>query len=355
MKKIINAIFFIAIAQCAASQGLEGIIVEKYYVSDEADSIDADENFAVSPLNVGSVTYRVYADLAPGYKFIQSFGSETHPWRIETSTVFYNDPNYGFSSYEGTSVNNTRKNTTLIDSYLSVGGVANGKAGVLKIEDTDGTIGNQQGILANNNPLVGAPITGADGVDGLMDATNITPNTLGLSGAIDIFDQTAGSLFETTNGTIVALGGSLGVTPSNHVLLGQFTTDGTFSFRWNLQILDPNGDDEIYVAENPVGTEQTLGSLIYVSEPLLSINENSQFSEMKIFPNPCESELTLTLNSKEFEKYECEILDISGRIVARDQVSTGFNTLNVSELISGSYILKIKGNKSVSTIKFSKK
>ncbi|MFO0359648.1 MAG: T9SS type A sorting domain-containing protein [Flavobacteriales bacterium] len=355
MKKYLLSIATLVISNLFFAQGLEGIIVEKYYVSDEADAADAEENFAVSPLNVGSVTYRVYADLAEGYSFIQSFGSPSHPWIIETTTVFYNDPNYGFSAYEGTSVNNTRKNTTLIDSYLSVGGVANGKVGVLKIEDTDGTIGNQQGILANNNTQVGAPITGPDGVDGLMDGTNITPNTLGLSGAIDVFDQSAGGSFETTNGTIVALGGSVGVTASNHVLIGQFTTDGTFSFKWNLQILAPDGDDEIYVAENPIGTEQTLGSLIYESEPLINVNENKEISNISFYPNPCENELNLMIQGVKNVVLDADLLDISGRLVQTLKVSTGMNQLDTKELVAGSYFIRLNSEKGTKTIKFLKK
>ena len=355
MKKYLLSIVTLVFTNLIFAQGLEGIIVEKYYVSDEADAADAEENFAVSPLNVGSVTYRVYADLADGYKFIQSFGSETHPWIIETTTVFYNDPNYGFSAYEGTSVNNTRKNTTLVDSYLSVGGVANGKVGVLKIEDTDGNIGNQQGILANNNPLVGAPITGADGVDGLMDGTNITPNTLGLSGAIDVFDQTAGGSFQTTNGTIVALGGSQGVTASNHVLIGQFTTDGTLSFKWNLQILAPDGDDEIYVAENPIGTEQTLASLTYESEPLINVNEREEFSKVSVFPNPCTTELNLIVEGLNSENRNAEIMDISGRIVKAIKVNSGMNVIDTENIANGSYMIRILGEREIETIKFLKK
>jgi hypothetical protein len=355
MKKYLLSLIALGLGNVFLAQGLEGIIVEKYYVSDEADAADAEENFAVSPLNVGSVTYRVYADLAPDYKFIQSFGSETHPWIIETTSTFYNDPNYGFSAYEGTSVNNTRKNTTMIDSYLSVGGVANGKVGVLKIEDTDGTIGNQQGILANNNTAVGAPITGPDGVDGLMDGTNITPNTLGISTAIEVFDQTPGSSFMTTNGTIVALGGSQGVTASNHVLLGQFTTDGTFSFKWNLQILAPDGDDEIYVAENPIGTEQTLGSLIYESEPIISVKEEKVISNVSLFPNPCDKQANLLVQGMNAQSFDAQILDISGRVVGSLKVKTGVNQINTEELVAGAYVIRVHNERSTETIKFLKK
>ena len=56
-----------------AQVGLEGIVVEKYYVSDAADSTDAADNGAVYPLHVGSVTYRVYANLLAGYEVVQMF------------------------------------------------------------------------------------------------------------------------------------------------------------------------------------------------------------------------------------------------------------------------------------------
>jgi hypothetical protein len=126
MKKItlLASLFFALYSQ--AQNGLEGIVVEKYYVSDAADSADADANGAVYPLHVGSVTYRVYADLLPGYNFIMSLGNQNHPFKVSTTTAFYNDPNYGVSVYNGTSVNNTKKNTQLIDSYFTVGGVAAG-------------------------------------------------------------------------------------------------------------------------------------------------------------------------------------------------------------------------------------
>jgi hypothetical protein len=133
MKKSLLLIATVFTSFIAFSQvGLEGIVVEKYYVSDAADSTDAGDNGAMYPLHVGSVTYRVYANLLPGYKVIQLFGSPQHTMNVATTTAFYNDPNYGFKVYQGTSVNNTKKNTTLIDSYFTIGGVANGLCGVLK-------------------------------------------------------------------------------------------------------------------------------------------------------------------------------------------------------------------------------
>jgi hypothetical protein len=328
-----------------AQQGLEGIIVEKYYVSDEADSLDADENFAVYPLGIGTVTYRVYVDLLPGYKFIQMFGSPEHPLSISTTTSFYNDPNYGFAVYTGTSQNNTKKNTTLIDSYLTVGGVASGLMGVLKTEDTDGSIGNLQGILANTDPSVGAPITGANGVDGLMPGAPILPNTLGVAGALDVFDQTAGSEFLVDNGTIAALGGVEGVTPSNHVLIGQFTTDGVLSFKLNVQIATPvDGESQIYVAENPGPNEIQLESLIYTSPEIVSVKEvtsNVLNNQFVVYPNPSEGIISIRNNAGTFEKCNISIIDMAGKQVL---VSNGYvqgAAIDASQLSSGIYTVRI--------------
>jgi hypothetical protein len=197
-----------------------------------------------------------------------SLGNQNHPFKVSTTTAFYNDPNYGVSLYNGTSVNNTKKNTQLIDSYFTVGGVAAGLMGVLKTEDTDGSIGNNQGVLANADATAGIPINGVGAQDGLLPGTPIVPNVLGITSELDIFDQTAGNTFQTNNGSIaaLALGGAQGATESNMVLLGQFTTDGIFSFEWNLQIgtLTP-GESQIYVASNPVGAEIQDSSLIYTS------------------------------------------------------------------------------------------
>lgn len=337
----LSSITFVSLAQ----QGLEGIIVEKYYVSDEADSLDADENFAVYPLGIGSVTYRVYVDLLPGYEFIQLFGSPEHPLNISTTTSFYNDPNYGFAVYQGTSLNNTKKNTTLIDSYLTVGGVASGLMGVLKTEDTDGSIGNLQGILANTDPSIGAPITGDNGIDGLMPGAPILPNTLGLAGALDVFDQTVGSDFIVENGTVAALGGVQGVTESNHVLIGQFTTDGVLSFKLNIQIGTPvEGESQIYVAENPGENEIQLESLIYTSPEIVSVKELSNKTngnQFVVYPNPSEGIISIKNQSGSNERYNITIIDLTGKQVLRSNGNVPGASIDASQLSAGVYSVKI--------------
>lgn len=359
MKKGLLFISALLTSTLAFSQvGLEGIVVEKYYVSDAADSTDAGDNGAMYPLHVGSTTYRVYANLLPGYKVIQMFGSAQHTLNVHTTTAFYNDPNYGFKVYQGTSVNNTKKNTTLIDSYFTIGGVANGLCGVLKTEDTDGTIGNNQGILANNDALAGLPITGIDGVDGLMPGAPILPNVLGISTELDIFDQSVGNDFTTNGAAIAALGGMEGVTPSNHVLLGQFTTDGIFSFRLNLQLSTPvAGESQIFVADSALTGEFVDSTLVYSSVPSVGVEEiaiipNVEFSA---YPNPCENQLTLIQSINQVDKVSMKIYDITGRVVSSDIYWSAKHTVDTSSLPSGFYTVQLERKGKIHSVKFVKK
>ena len=260
-------------ASSAFSQGLQGIVVEKYYQANAGDVADATANSG-SPvaLTTNSVTYRVYVDMAAGYKFNSIFGNAAHNLNVSSTTGFFNDGSWGVATNPGTvSTTNIRKNTGMIDSWFTTGGVAVGKAGVLKSEDTDGTIGNAQSILANNpGGCFGLPINGATGQDGFLPSsasTYVAPNALGVpQSVIDILSgvSTSGSMV-LTNGSIAALGGVQGPTTSNMVLIGQFTTNGQFSFALNIQIQNiATGVAENYVSSSPTGAELTHPSLTLV-------------------------------------------------------------------------------------------
>ena len=342
-----------------AQVGLEGIIVEKYYVADAADSTDAADNFAVYPLHVGAVTYRVYADLLPGYKVIQMFGNQSHPLTVSSSTAFYNDPNYGFAVYQGISLNNTKKNTTLIDSYLTIGGVANGKMGVLKSEDTDGTIGNIQGLLVNNDPLAGAPIMGASGVDGLMPGSPIVPNTLGLTTELDVFDQIPGPVFTTSGGTIAALGGIEGVTSDNHVLLGQFTTEGIFSFKLNLQLATPTaGESQIFVADSALTGEFQDSTLMYTSYvPVVESVSQVAVNNLSFiaYPNPTRDMVVIAKRGgMNTDKVLVTITDISGRVVYQNNLVSSQMIVDSSAWTEGFYLVNIQHRAGSETLKIVK-
>ena len=274
-KKIIIGLGILLLNAVAYAQGLEGIVVEKYYQANSADVSNAVTNSAITPLTTGSVTYRIYVDMASGYKFNSLYGSSTHSLKVNSTAGFYNDPTYGVYINPGTiSAVNIRKRTAMLDSYFTTGGAGGGKVGVLKTEDTDGSIGNAQlpqPILANNpGGCFGSPITGTGAQDGMVPltsvpATYVVPNFLGLASSLDVLDQTDGNAILLTAHAIAALGGVVGPTSTNMVLVAQFTTSGDLTFELNLQLQNTTtGAAENYVASNPTGNELTHVSLTRV-------------------------------------------------------------------------------------------
>ena len=271
----------------AQAQGIDGIIVEKYYVANAADAANSAANSANPLLIAGqSVTYRVYVDMAAGWKFSLLKGNANHPLKIATTTAFYNDPNNGVEiGAQGISGANIKKNTVHMDSYLTTGGVSAGKVAVIEAEDTDGSLGNTQNILQNNpGGLYGLPINSGTGIvastiarDGLINGTAPVPTAVGFGGAgtpSDVFiDNAAVGTFSTTNGAMSALGGAFGFGPNNTMLLGQFTTDGVFTFELNIQLINPSGTAVEYVASAPIAGETVFPGLTLLppAPPIVAI------------------------------------------------------------------------------------
>ena len=267
MKKILMGLALILFGVTSQAQnGLENIVVEKYYVSNAADAAGS-----TGVLPAGSVTYRIWADMLPGYNFQALFGVAGHTLTVQTTTAFFNNEDYGGTT-PTVSTTNIRKNSALLDSYFSVGGAATGRVAVFKTEDTDGSPGNAQSILQNND----ASTTGAINIgsttsllaqDGMIAGSPVAVTYVGINntgnGDLGVLDGASqvGGLFTTTNGSVAALGGAVGPTAANRVLVGQFTTDGIFSFTLNAQIGTPGGGTQQFVASNPVGAEILLASL----------------------------------------------------------------------------------------------
>ncbi len=384
MKKITLLLGVFMATTFAKAQGLEGIVVEKYYKANAEDSINAkinaESNGLVSSLEVGSITYRVYADMAPGYKFMACYGNSDHQLKISSTKDFYNDPNNGVKTYNGISINNLKKNTTMIDSYLSVGGVAAGKIAVLKTEDNDGSVGNSQSILANTlGGDFGLPINGTNAEDGMISGSPVDLTLLLNPGEnIDLFDQVPGKSFITKNSTFSSLGGSVGATTSNMVLLGQFTTKGDFNFELNVQIQNTTTlETERYVANNPKTVvisstetilEKTLPSLTgnFLSPtPTPPINTSGltkidlQNSSVSIYPNPVNDMLSINIvNAKEFGNNFYTIQDITGTKVSThnlDVTSKEYTKkVDVSSLPTGVYFVTVSLDNTVITSKIVK-
>ncbi len=258
MKKYLIGLCLLLSGTFVKSQGLEGIVVEKFYVSNAADGTGS-----VGTLPTGSVTWRFYVDMAPGYIFQAAYGDGNHLLRFQTSTTFFNNEDRGSTNANAIGFNFIDDNTVMLDSYLSAGATCSNRLGVLKSEDDAvGQVVNSNGLLQHADPSAGIPLTSRDGQTG----TAGTPSAfteLGLPSALSVLDATsgAGSILSTNNGSWASLAGASGPTATNRVLIAQITTDGVLQFELNVQIRSALNVVENYVASSPVGTEQLFAGL----------------------------------------------------------------------------------------------
>ncbi|MDZ4750992.1 MAG: hypothetical protein SGI87_05200, partial [Flavobacteriales bacterium] len=248
------------------SGGVEDVIVETYYISDANDATDTDGG----SLPEGSTTYRVYIDLAPGYELQAVYGNNNHELRIETTTEFFNNVDRGETIGRNIPDNRIDENTVALDSWVTMGGATTLRRGLLKAEDTNGSLvggtnndgGSASiaaGLLVNADVLAGIPLTSQDGLDATVGPT-VTVVGLDLS----TFDNAnSGAAFVSTGGAWSVLEGVQGNTTTNRVLVAQITTDGELSFTLNVQVGTPDGDTEQYVASSPVNSERTCAQLTY--------------------------------------------------------------------------------------------
>lgn len=275
---------FLSLSSVHAQTGLQQIIIEKYYISNAADSISANADLSAAgyptgTLPVGSVTYRIFADLAPDWGVQVVYGVNGHPLRLQTTTQFFNHPNGNTTAgpFATSSVGTLSSGTTLLDSYLTSGGVTTQRFGVLKTEDNSAAVPTGGGAnyissgsttLSNNDPNTAPALTAFDGIYRVTSPTIIGMTMLGdaANSNVNLFTDgsVVGNSLVSTNCTWGVLGQQTGPFPSgtNRVLLGQFTTNGVFTYELNLQLRNSvNFQVENYVSSNAASGEYLFPSL----------------------------------------------------------------------------------------------
>lgn len=244
--------------QGVSQNAIQDLIVEIYYISDANDSTDTDGG----TLPEGSVTYRVFLDLAPGVTITEIFGDENHPLIISSTENFWNNTDRGeFFGYD-IGDNRLDENTVALDSWITLGAATDEHYGVPKENDTDGSIvggenndgGSEEiegGLLTNQNAEMGLPLTEADGLIpwpadlGLPDI-----NPFGVSALEDILsDETVGNSFVSEGlATLQYAEGVSGPDEENIVLIAQLTTLGEITFKLNVVLEVPGTGVVRYVA-----------------------------------------------------------------------------------------------------------
>lgn len=223
---------------------IDSLIVETYYISDNKDATDTDGG----SLEEGSTTYRVYLDLADGFKIMNIFGTTRHPLIISSTEGVFNNTDRGARFGFEIGAARLEDNTTALDSWMTIGFASTGHSGILKESDPDGSIvggsnndggseGIAGGLLTNTDDRAGIPLTGADG---------LIPSDTGNKREFDVFGISDTSLFGPTfkkefYGAEVAVNSPAGVKGTgeeNLVLISQITTKGSLNLKINVTLQD---------------------------------------------------------------------------------------------------------------------
>jgi hypothetical protein len=251
-----------------AQDGLEHVVVEKFYTSTKADMKGEMHS---GDLPEGSVTYRIYVDLKPGYRFQAAFGSPGHPLKFISTKPFFNHIESGATHPNILPERALNHDVALLDSWLSVGAAGENHLGVLKQIDSsavDTYVHFESGFLKGKS---GRHDFSLQEKDGMQRAEHLPfPTFYQMDSCLKhLGSSTNSSEIILQNGAWASMGkGSVGVDSltTNHVLIAQLTTAGEFSFELNLLIGAPNGTSQKYVARNPQYDEWIHNDLIFSSK-----------------------------------------------------------------------------------------
>ena len=275
MKKQVILIALFSLFSFVVNAQIQNLVVEKYYVPNASDIANTDGG----QLQNGAVTYRVFIDLANGSKISKLFADSLHLLKIKSTQPFFNNDtlnssnggSYGFKINK----NDLPISTVGLDSWITLGAATNKHHGILKTEDTDGSIvggaNNDQNLLTNNDASAGVPLTSQDGlILSSVLATNYQVGgdmpSIGMLNDSTIFGSDTATTFSSQNASLQFSGGLLGQGPNNHVLIAQLTTAGQLELALNITVIDSNGTTINYVSS---GVDTIIQNETYQVSPLL--------------------------------------------------------------------------------------
>lgn len=108
-------------------------------------------------------------------------------------------------------------------------------------------------------------------------------------------------------------------------------------------------------ADTDSTNNSTFRDMIWFNETRngVSVNELTNTSNLRVFPNPANSVLNVDVNSISVEGATIELVDLSGKTVINTKVEDIFKQgafqLNVSDVENGLYIVRVKSGDQVST------
>ncbi|MCQ2284570.1 MAG: T9SS type A sorting domain-containing protein, partial [Bacteroidales bacterium] len=85
------------------------------------------------------------------------------------------------------------------------------------------------------------------------------------------------------------------------------------------------------------------------------LNEYLSENDVEIYPNPAENTLFINFDNNQYNVSNIQLFDINGRLISSEQVEANVNSINVSNLTSGCYFIRLSDGRNAFTTKFIKK
>lgn len=240
---------------------IEEVIVETYYISDINDESDTTGGV----LEEGSVTYRIFIDLDEGNLLRSVYGDQHHALEFFSTDYFFNNLDRGKSYGYEIKNNSIDEHTAALDTWLTLGFATKIHLGATKDDDTDGSIvggvnndgGSSEiagGLLVNNDPDAGIPLTTSDGLmPNTIDSNNISNFfAIGIEQDTTIFwdESKTYNSFSSNNTMLMNNPGIRAADQENRILVAQLTTKGdSIAFRLNIQVQTSDGEIINYVSD----------------------------------------------------------------------------------------------------------
>lgn len=206
------------------------------------------------------VTYRIWVDLAPGYRMQVAYGDHRHDLEVSTTTEFVNDLANSVKYAHLLPVAALNEGHGALDSWFTMGAGSAGHWAVPLHLDDDGSVLTcpPSSPLAkwkdrSRSLCVRYGLAAGDSVPAIIN-WRFVPGYLG---------AVRGSVIHTMDGAWAVLDGVSAPTNDGHVLIAQLTTSGQLSYRLNIQVADANRVAIKYVHSDPADGEEFLPSCRY--------------------------------------------------------------------------------------------
>ena len=207
----------------------------------------------------------------------------------------------------------------------------------IKVTDTDGDVTNSVAVGATPSSSAVATLTTSAG-NGYVNLYWSTTN-------IDV------KSFQIYRDTDSDLDGRVRISSessSTVTYTDEDVTNGT-TYYYSIKVTDTDGDvtntDAVEATPSSTSSSSISSTTLKDATRSNSISATNSEQVLKLYPNPASSSVTVELNEALAEGALIQVFDVSGSLVKSKNVNGEKQTLDISDLQSGSYIIQVSNSK----------